>query len=822
VKELGPILGILGILLGLTVSTPAETLSGTVLDPQQRVIVEATVEVTCGHETTVDKTDGRGRFTLRREIVTEDCTLRAAHPGFEKLERVVGRARVFVLQLRLAEVKQTIRVQGDTLSRTSLLSVSLSEAELKAVSDNTKDLIEYAKHLAGVSSGSDRIYFDGLPTNSLPPAGSIERITVNADPFAPEYSDGSDAHIDIFTKSRERKFHFDFGGASLGGGGGSILNSHLKSSSRTAKAALSGPIPHLPITFTSDATVASQSRGEPIEAVMPLFTDHQHANGTSVPATSLNRSLLIGAYYSTDKNLRANISIFSSDGRQSNVNVSGVTLPEAGMSQRATTREIRTTLSKTGDNYLYRGGLVTSSSRITLNANSIEVGLRVLGNFVAGGAAVSHEAVRSSNWTVKNVVELNSRGHYWAVGTTLSRVGDWQVSITNPFGVVEFSSWEQYIKAFKGQAHTGTWLITRGSSPVDHQSYTAAPFVQGELHRWSSAAVTGGLRMDYQTGGKVLLSPRVSAVASVGKLVLRAGIGMFARDWSNRVLLTAIQNDGVHLRQLMSTSIDLADLQRGGANTEVPVLSRIDPSLVPAHEWMSKVSVERAFWHWLAGIEYSRTTGTHFLGSRRMRGRGEWIDMLESNRSRQQHQLHVSMRYESRGQSLTTHYEWTHARDNTDGPFSFPAIQENIRGEWGPASGISRHNVTVVANLQFGKATSLSLVDVARSAVPLNLVSGVDVENNGLYTDRAGRPRNSAHGAAYNCMELFAHRRFALPRLFPISRQKLHADIGLNVENLFGNRNYVSLGNVIGSPLLGRPLTALGGRSLRLSLDFAR
>ena len=821
-KKSFPILEIMGILLGLTVPTPAEILSGIVLDPQQRVIVDATVGVTCGRETTVNKTDDHGRFTFRRETVTEDCILRAAHPGFEELERVVGRARSFVLQLRLAEVKQTIRVQGDTLSRTSLLSVSLSEAELKSISDNTQDLIEYAKHLAGVSSGSDRIFVNGLPTNFLPPAESIERITINADPFAPEYSDGSDTHVDIFTKSAERKFHFNFGGASLGSGGGCVLSSHLNSSSRAAKAALSGPIPHWPIAFTINATVAYQSRSEPIEAVMPLFRDHQHAYGTSVPATSLNSSLLIGADYSTAKKVRANISIFGSKGRQSNVNVSGVTLPEAGMSQRSSAHEFRITLSKTGDNYLYRSGLVASSSRIKLNANSTDIGLRVLGNFVAGGAAVSDEAIRSTNWTVKNVVELNSTGHYWTIGATLSRVGDWQVAIPNAFGVVEFSNWEQYIKAVTRQARTGTRLITRGSSPVDHVSHTVAPFVQGELLRWFSAAVSGGVRMDYQTGGTVLLSPRVSAVASVGKLVLRAGTGMFARDWSNRAFLTAIQNDGTHLRQLISTNVGFADLQGGAASTDVPVVSRVDPGLVPAHEWMSKLSVERAFRHWLPGIEYSRITGTHFLGSRRMRGPGEWIDLLESNRSRQQHQLHASMRYESRGQSLTTHYEWTHARDNTDGPFSFPAIQENIRGEWGPASGISRHNVIVVANLHFGKATSLSLVDVARSAVPLNLVSGVDVQNNGLYTDRAGRPRNSAHGPVYNCMELFAHRRVALPKLFSTSRQKLHAGIGFQVENLLGNRNYVSLGNVIGSPLLGRPLTALGGRSLRLSLDFAR
>ena len=67
---------------------------------------------------------------------------------------------------------------------------------------------------------------------------------------------------------------------------------------------------------------------------------------------------------------------------------------------------------------------------------------------------------------------------------------------------------------------------------------------------------------------------------------------------------------------------------------------------------------------------------------------------------------------------------------------------------------------------------------------------------------------------------LYAHHKFALPKLFSESTGKLCLDAGVHAENILNDRNYVTLDGVAGSPLFGRPLSALAGRSLRVSLGI--
>jgi hypothetical protein len=45
-------------------------------------------------------------------------------------------------------------------------------------------------------------------------------------------------------------------------------------------------------------------------------------------------------------------------------------------------------------------------------------------------------------------------------------------------------------------------------------------------------------------------------------------------------------------------------------------------------------------------------------------------------------------------------------------------------------------------------------------------------------------------------------------------------DIGVNVDNVFNARNYLTVGTVRGSPSFMKPLSALPGRSVRIWLKF--
>ncbi|MGC1373770.1 MAG: carboxypeptidase-like regulatory domain-containing protein [Candidatus Sulfotelmatobacter sp.] len=798
----------------------ADTLSGRVVDPQQLVVVGAKVSLVCGNHIDTRTTDGGGFFSFTRQAFPESCSIRVVFPSFDAVELPVGQKRALTLQLRLAEQKQTVAVSPDKLSPAPLESVSLSEEQLREISNNSGDLIAYAKQLAGIYSGSDSLYVDGLPADHPPPADRIAAITINADPFSAEYADGGNNHIDITTKQAERTFRVTTLGASLGTKAPDGLNPALSSTSNTANVGLAGPVPYLPIAFTADVHYNDKEGEEPIEAVVPSTPGTLISSVDAASIASTDVSYGLGVDCSRQETLQANASLYVATATHKNMEVGEITLPEAGVNQDSSGREFRTTFTKTGEHFVSHGGISADWFNSDLNANSSGLGVSVLGAFNAGGADVNKESAQWLRWTLKDVFQFNWKNHLWSLGATVTRRADEENIIPDPYGHVYFDNSSDYVLSATTGADVGTGIIMRGQGKVEYTSYASAPFLEAELLRSPRLVVRGGVRADAQTAGGILFSPRLSAVANLHGFVLRTGSGMFVKNWTNDVFLKVMENDGSHLEQYLIMNASLADLEAGTAILQSEVVSKIT-NLTPTRNWISKISLEHSFKSFLPGVEYTWTDGTHLLGSQRLTSSTGWTDWLESNRTQQKHQIHVRALYKIKRQTFTAHYEWIHSRDDTDGPFSFPAVQDDIRGEWGPSSGIATHNLTFVANSKFGKALSLTLVESWHSPLPLNITSGLDPEENGLYTDRAGLPRNSGHESDYNSMELFLHRRFAVPEFLLGPKLKTYLDFNLQVLNLLGNKDYSSFGSVIGSPLFEQPLAAAPGRSFRFSFGFS-
>ncbi len=815
------VLGVVACVLACGFYAQAETLSGTVVDPQQLVLVGAKVSLLCGNHIDTRKTDAEGYFIFTRQAFPENCRIRAVSPSFAVLELTFGRRRTLTLQLRIAEQQQTVTATTDRLSPAPLESISLSDTELRDISNNSQDLIAYAKQLAGIYSGSDSLYVDGLPAEGPPPADRIAAITINADPFSAEYADGGNNHIDITTKPAERQFRVTSLGLSLGTRTPDGLNPDLSTTSKTATVGITGPVPDLPLAFTANVHYTDKQGEQPIEAIVPSGPGTSISSVDAAPIADSNAAYGLGGDYSRAESLHGNASLYVVTANHANMNVGGISLPEAGVNQNSSGQEFRTTFTKTGEHFVSHGGIAADWVHSDLYANSSALGVSVSGAFNGGGADINRENTRWSRWTLKDVLEFNWKGHLWSVGATVSRREDQENTIPNPYGHIYFDNLADYLLSATTGASNGTKIITQGQGKVGYASYTAFPFLEAELLRRPRLVVRGGVRADAQTAGRVLFSPRLSTVANFHGFVLGAGSGMFVKAWTNDIFLRVMENDGNHLEQYLIPDASLADLQAGTALAQSEIVSRIAPSLTPARNWISKLSLEHPFKGFLPGVEYTWGDGTHLLGSQRLSSPTGWTDWLESNRTQQKHQIHIRALFKIRGQSLAAHYEWIHSRDDTDGPFSFPALQNDIRGEWSPSSGIAAHNFTFVANSRFGKALSLTLVDSWHSPQPLNITSGLDPEGNGLYTDRAGLPRNSGRGPYYNLAEAFAHCRFVVPKVFLGPRQKTYLDLNVQVMNLFGNKDDSVLGTVIGSPLFEQPLAAAPGRSFQFSFGFS-
>jgi len=814
-------LGIVALVLIHGFAAGSETVRGTVVDPQRRVIVGAKVWITCGNRNDNRETDDQGNFTFTWQAFPGNCRLRVVSPGFAAVDLSLGRVRTLTLQLRLPEVKQSAVVKDDIVPQGSLESLSLSASDLGGISPNSDDLIAYSKLLAGVYSGSDHVYVDGLPTEQLPPANRIESITINPDPFSAEYSDGSDTHIEVTTKTPERKFAFSSAGISLGPNEPNGLNPHLTSSAKSANFGLTGPIPYLPLAFTNDVSFWDRQGEIPVEAFVPTMSGLPVVPVDSAPFGNSSVLYGLGASYSRNDALRLNASLYVKTTRRSDVNVGGLTLPAAGTDQNSNGREFRATLRKITTHLIYRGGIVTDWLNAQSNANSTALGIGVSGAFTAGGAQINEENTHGTKWTLKNVLEFHNGNRNWSIGAMVSRRSDQQLIFPNSLGYIQFDNLEDYILSAKSGAPTGSGFVMRGQGQAQYVSYIAAPFVEGDIFNWTRASIRGGLRLDYQTQGRVIISPRLSAVTILHGFVMKAGFGLFSQIWPNDVFLKVIEDDGHHLQQYLLLNTSLSDMAQGIATPEPQIVSAIAPNLTPARDWVSKLSIARPFGSFLPGVEWTWTEGTHLLGSQRLSSATGWTDLLASNRGLNKQQLHFRGQYKIAGQSLTAHYEWTRARDDTDGPFSFPARQDDIAAEWGPASGISEHNVTLAANLRLWKSISLSTMESWRSPIPLNITSGDDPEGNGLYTDRAGLPRNSGRGPSFSSFNVYAHYRMPLAKLFAEMKQRTYLDLGLQGVDLLGSTNYVSVGSVMGSPSFGQPVAALPGRSFRFSLDFS-
>ena len=235
------------------------------------------MSLTCARGTQSVETDKRGRFTLAAEHDEEECDLTVTSPGFARWTRKVS-PRTGRVTVRLSIAPSEERVTVSARRR------SLFESELRPNEDgifpgvvDTADLLRYARALGGLTTPVV-VYVDGLPVDEPPPLAQIERVTINADPFSAEHAEGDQTVIQIVTRTPDRRLRMSWATDALGFGGHDILGTDLHATTRSGGFVVSGPVPHLPLTFGSRITVFRSSNDVSIQAA-PL------AEGGSTSAT---------------------------------------------------------------------------------------------------------------------------------------------------------------------------------------------------------------------------------------------------------------------------------------------------------------------------------------------------------------------------------------------------------------------------------------------------------------------------------------------------------------------------------------------------------
>jgi hypothetical protein len=801
------------VALSLSLAGGVAGLAGVVLDPHDLPAPHARVALACGTQHASVQTDAQGRFAIALDM-RGDCTLTVERAGFAPFRTAVraDAADPIVVRLALEPVAQHVAVTAAAPPRPSFLSVTLAEDDFRALAGTTADLIRHAQLLAGASALRTAVYVDGLPGATLPPLDQIARISVNGDPFSAEYADGDVATIQLITRAPARTFRVRTGSDAIGFGGRNLLSGRGSDASASANAAVSGPLPALPITFMLTANAGHASSLVPVLATVP---------GSAPPAADVrmrqgHRAIALDLHAAwSDSRVRATIR----DARGSSVNAGagGLALEETGFATTSGTRELRATVNHLVGGLTYDGGGLLTASHYGSRANATTPGVSIVGAVQMGGAAIARADTDRLSWMTKHVVR-SAAARPWSAGVVIARSAHASTERPNPWGHLQFESADAYAAARDG-APLGLLFGARGDTRVRHAATTVSPFAQTVLWRSADVEVNAGLRADYQSGFGVIVSPRVAVGARIAGFRVAAGSGLFARQVPDAIVIRSMALDGRQTQRFIASGVSLAGLSSVSGIPQPVVRMRLDAGMRQPVQVMQRLSVERAFGRVVPALEYTWSRQQHGLGAERRADDAGWVDVIASNRSAVRHRLHAQVRYGWRRHHLFAHYEWVRARDNGDGPLAFPQEPGNLDAEWARTAGVAAHQATVMASFALG-GLSVNVTDTWSSSTPYNVTTGRDPSGSRLYVDRGGRPRNSGDLPGMHDLSLYAFRRFALPDVVVPGAIRLHLNAGVQARNLLDNRNYIHIGSVAASPAFGRPLAAWPGRSVRLFLTI--
>jgi hypothetical protein len=268
-----------------------------------------------------------------------------------------------------------------------------------------------------------------------------------------------------------------------------------------------------------------------------------------------------------------------------------------------------------------------------------------------------------------------------------------------------------------------------------------------------------GLRLQTQTGvgNDTALGPRfglawgLSRGGSAPRQVIRLGAGVFHDRFSDDLRMNLLRYDGFRQRQFV--------VQRPGA-VILPTL----PQLLEGNRFGlvqlrdPRLRLPRLF-DAAAGYEY-RLPG-NWLASANFRlqdGRGQFRNVSantpepgESERPLPPPLENVYV-YQANGRfrlydlqfrasggkrvALEAVYDLAQARGDTDGPGSFPANRRNLAAEYGRAATDIRQVFYVSGATRLWKRLAVNLTVGARSGVPFNLITGRDVNGDGVFVER--------------------------------------------------------------------------------------
>ena len=860
-----------------------ETLRGRVLDSTGALIPGASVAAFAGEEVVSETLTGNGgEFEL--SLPPGEYRLHVTAPDFEPYtEAIAVQAGMPVLSvtLELAPIRQTLDVEEDpyTISLEpdqNLTAIVLDEEDLEYLPEDEEELAELLREMAGpgadATGGTDFIV-DGFSGGQLPPRDQIREIRINRNPFSAEFRRPGRGRIEVFTRAGTDQFRgnlgFNFRDEALNARN-AFADAKPPYQQRSLRATLSGPILRERMSFSLSARRSTVEDSDTVQAITAdgLFS-------TAIVHPSRRNELTGRSNYELSQNHTLGLMARFSTRDRENQGVGGFTLPERASQSESNDFTFQISETSTLSNAMVH----ETRFRFRRNRSNSEplgegVAVNVLDAFRSGGAT-DRSRQMDRNYQFGNALMATMGSLSLKTGLQADYQQYRSLSENNFLGTFIFSS----LEAFQENRPT-TFTINSGDPRLDTSQFEFGAFLQSDWRMKSNLTLSFGLRYEAQTniGDKNNFDPRLGIAYALGRTtVLRGGVGLFHQRLGTGTVASLLRLDGTRQLQTVIRNPSYPDpFLTGGGVEAIPPTSLRERAgdLALPYTVNSSISIEKRLPKGLfAAVTYDFVRGIRLYRSRNINApllaeteapdptRGN-VNLLESTAASSYRSLGLRVNGRIGRTSVFVRYTYSRNFSDTDGAFSLPANNHDLRADWGRSSQDRRHSVFTGFNLQLPWNFTANTRLRANSGRPFNITTGFDDNNDTVINDRpAGVSRNSGEGPGLFNIDLTLAKTISLssnrngqqagnsPRDFPLPggigrggrpggggggrgggfggrgdrgrRGGPEMRIFANLRNALNHTNFTRFSGVLTSRYFGQPNSARSPREVEVGVRFS-
>jgi hypothetical protein len=840
----------------------SRAISGNALDPALAAIAGAQVSLrrADGSVAASTITDGTGSFSFDK-VTPGKYKLFLKAAGFKAYEREIsiGSKPVPLLRiiLEIASQSETVNV----LAADSAPKLSTDTSENQNANTFERDALDrvpvfdqdYITTLSrflddnAVGTNGVSLVVDGVEANGPGVSPSaVQEVKINQNPYSARFARPGRARLEITTKGGTPQFHgnvnFLFRDSVFDAQNAFAVT---KPAERREfyEGSLTGPLGH---SKKNTFLLTLERDSNDLEAIVSAIGPDNLPIHDNVPAPERHLFSSFRGFHDFTNGDQVWVGYFYESETLENQGVGGLVLREAGYTQVGREHEInisyRHIFSPKWVNQLRF--LIGHNDNPITSANATPQFI-VEGYFASGGAQADSNRTES-HFDGTDFLTYTDGKHVLYVGVDvpdLSRRGF--DNHTNRQGTYTFANPAAFNSNPKSPA---TFILQQGPGHVVFWERTASGFLEDNLRLKPNFSISLGVRYYFQNyfhNDTDNFAPRFSlafAPSKNSKTVFRGGAGIFYDRTGPRPIADLLLFNRINVERfiLSSTSglpfpVTQADL------SGVPISSVVlDPNARIPYTFQYSAGVERQ-------ITSKSTASITYVGSRGIdlfRSRDANAPLPPDYLSRPDANLGQVRQIESRGYqkansvefslrgkptkffSGQAQYTLSKTYNNTSGVNYMPGNSNFASLDWARSDNDRRHKFDLLGAFQVTESTSIGAALEAYSGRPVNVITGLDSNSDGVTNDRLDgglAPRNSLHGPGYLGLDLNAERDFDL------SKEKKRGPkltLALNAFNVLNHANYITYIGVTGSttgiinPQFGKPNSANPGRRLQLNLSF--